>query len=176
VSHPRLPEQAPSISPRTMGRTDAGRVRETILVVEDEDFVRQVTCEVLEFEGYRVLKARSAAEAAHLFHLCGGKVQLLLTDVVLPGRNGCHLARDLVAFCPALKTLFVSGYPENEVARHGLPEKGAPYLPKPFSVAALTRMVRHVLDERKARAPRNGNGRKMESGLSPAVSRRRRRE
>jgi DNA-binding NtrC family response regulator len=129
-----------------VGRAAAGRVRETILVVEDEDFVREVTCEVLEFEGYHVLKARSAAEATRQFHFCGDDVQLLLTDVVLPGRNGCRLARELAAFCPTLKTLFVSGYPQNELARHGLTEDGASYLPKPFSVEALTRMVRHVLD------------------------------
>ena len=70
-------------------------VRETILLVEDEDFVRQVTAEVLSFGGYQVFGARTAAEAMRVFRQQRAKVQLLLTDVVLPGTNGRELARDL---------------------------------------------------------------------------------
>jgi DNA-binding NtrC family response regulator len=128
----------------------------TILLVEDQDFVREVTGEVLEFEGFRVLKARSAVEAARLFH--AGEVQLLLTDVVLPGRNGCRLAHDLVAVCPALKVVFISGYPENEIARHRLEEDGAMYLSKPFSVEGLMRVVRSALNKSNGQVPANGNG------------------
>ena len=117
----------------------------TILVVEDEDFVREVTCEVLQFEGYQVLKARSAVEAIRIFHQSGEKVQLLLTDIVLPGRNGHDLARKLRGECPGLRTLFVSGYPENDAMQKELPQPEAFYLPKPFSVESLMRMVRRVL-------------------------------
>lgn len=117
----------------------------TILVVEDEDFVREVTCEVLQFEGYQVLKARSAMEAIRIFHQSGEKVQLLLTDIMLPGRTGHDLARKLRGECPGLRTLFVSGYPENDAMQKDLPEAEAFYLPKPFSVESLMRMVRQVL-------------------------------
>jgi two-component system, cell cycle sensor histidine kinase and response regulator CckA len=169
VSGPGLRKEVPSSSPWMIGRGRAPSAGETILVVEDEDFVREVTCEVLEFEGYRVLKARSAAEATRLFHLAGDAVELLLTDIVLPGPNGCRLARELMTLCPTLKILFISGYPENEAARQGLPEDGTSYLSKPFSVEALTRMVRQVLDEDKRRAPGNGRNQEAKGNLLPAA-------
>ena len=118
-------------------------------MVEDEDFVREVTCQVLQFEGYEVLRARSAAEAMRVFHDCGKSVQLLLTDMVLPGRNGRALARDLASFCPGLKTLFVSGYPEVEIARSVGAECGV-YLAKPFSVESLMRAVKGALEDSAA--------------------------
>ncbi len=128
------------------------RAAATILLVEDENFVREVTAEVLRFAGYQVLKARTAVEAAAAFHACRENVQLLLTDVVLPGRNGRALANDLRAARPGLKTIFISGYPENEVTKHRLEEPGLFYLPKPFSVESLVKKVRQVLeeDDRKA--------------------------
>lgn len=81
----------------------------TILLVEDEDFVREVTCEVLQSSGYRVLKARNAVEATVTFRRHRQEVGLLITDVVMPGQNGRDLARELSSVCPGLKTLFVSG-------------------------------------------------------------------
>ena len=129
----------------TIERAGMDPVRETILLVEDEDFVRQVTAEVLSFGGYQVFGARTAAEAMRVFRQQRAKVQLLLTDVVLPGTNGRELARDLRLLDPALKTMFISGYPDNEVTRHGLEEPGMFYLPKPFSVESLMQKVRQVL-------------------------------
>ncbi len=129
----------------TMQRAGMDPVRETILLVEDEDFVRQVTAEVLSFGGYQVLGARTAAEAMRVFRQQRAKVQLLVTDVVLPGTNGRELARDLRLLHPALKTVFISGYPDNEVTRHSLEEPGVFYLPKPFSVESLMQKVRQVL-------------------------------
>jgi len=123
------------------------RASTTILLVEDEEFVREVTCEVLEFEGFSVLKARSAVEALRAFHL-GANVQLLLTDVVLPGRNGCRLARDLLSLDPGLKVVLISGYPENEIPRGDLPDCEAIYLSKPFSVESLMQAVRSALQSR----------------------------
>jgi response regulator RpfG family c-di-GMP phosphodiesterase len=81
----------------------------TILVVEDETFVRELTCEILQDEGYRVLKARNATEARTAFRRVKGTVRLLLTDVVLPGQDGRDLANDLRAVCPAIRTIFTSG-------------------------------------------------------------------
>jgi two-component system, cell cycle sensor histidine kinase and response regulator CckA len=117
----------------------------TILLVEDEAFVREITCEILENAGYRVLKTRNAAEAWDAFSRYKAIVRLLLTDVVLPGRNGRDLASDLRAMSPHLRTIFISGYPENAVTKNGIPEDGTFYLPKPFSMQSLTRTVRKVL-------------------------------
>ena len=83
----------------------------TILLVEDESFLREVTCEILESAGYRVLKARTAPEAISAFDEYKTIVRLLLTDVVLPGQNGCDLATDLRSISPKLKIIFTSGYP-----------------------------------------------------------------
>jgi CheY-like chemotaxis protein len=80
--------------------------------VEDESFLREVTCEILESAGYRVLKAGTAAEAISIFDEYKTVVRLLLTDVVLPGQNGRDLATDLRYVCPKLRIIFVSGYPE----------------------------------------------------------------
>jgi len=125
--------------------TGANGGHATILVVEDEDFVREVTCEVLMSAGYKVLRARTAAEALRLVREDKTTLDLLLTDIVLPGRNGHALARDLQALCRGLKTIFVSGYPENDFARHDPPGPGTFYLPKPFSVQMLLGKVDEVL-------------------------------
>lgn len=91
--------------------TDPPRGHGTILLVEDETLLREVTCEILESAGYRVLKTRNAAEAISTFGEYKAIVRLLLTDVVLPGQNGRDLANDLRAVCPKLSVLFISGYP-----------------------------------------------------------------
>jgi two-component system, cell cycle sensor histidine kinase and response regulator CckA len=125
---------------------DLPAVRDTILVVEDEAFVREAACDVLEGEGYRVLRARNAAEAHAAFRRQHGSVQLLLSDVVLPGQNGPALAKDLRAARPDLKAIFISGYPENTVTRYGLTASQISYLPKPFSAESLLGKVRQVLE------------------------------
>jgi two-component system cell cycle sensor histidine kinase/response regulator CckA len=119
----------------------------TILVVEDESFVRDVTCEILESAGYRVLKTRNAAEALRTFRRYRDEVQLLLTDVVMPGQSGCSLAQDLKAISPTLRTIFISGYPENVITRKAHNESGVVYLPKPFSGESLLQKVSQVLEE-----------------------------
>jgi CheY-like chemotaxis protein len=120
--------------------------QETILVVEDEAFVREAACDILEGEGYRVLRARNATEALATFQQQRGSVQLLLSDVVLPGQNGPALAKDLRAALPTLKAIFISGYPENSVTRYGLATGQTAYLPKPFSAESLLGKVREVLE------------------------------
>jgi DNA-binding response OmpR family regulator len=129
-----------------VAETDPPRAHGTILLVEDETFLREVTCEILESAGYRVLKTRNAAEAMSAFGEYKTIVRLLLTDVVLPGQNGRDLANDLRAICPNLRIIFISGYPENVVTRYGIQEDGMFYLPKPFSLQSLTRKVRQVLE------------------------------
>lgn len=118
---------------------------QTVLLVEDETFVREVACEVLSRAGYRVLKAGNATEALQVFREHAGAVQLLLTDVVLPDRNGCDLAQELSTMCSGVKSIFVSGYPENSITRRGLGQPGWFYLPKPFSVASLMQKIQEAL-------------------------------
>jgi two-component system, cell cycle sensor histidine kinase and response regulator CckA len=117
----------------------------TILLVEDETLVRDAAGEILRSAGYRVLAAPNAAHALHIFRGHPEGVQLLLTDVVLPDRNGCDLACELTAVSDHVKTIFISGYPENSITRKGLSHPGWFYLPKPFSAGLLLQRVREVL-------------------------------
>jgi two-component system cell cycle sensor histidine kinase/response regulator CckA len=117
----------------------------TILLVEDEAFVREVAYEILCLAGYRVLQARNATEALLTFRCHPEKVELLLTDVVLPDRNGCDLALELTTLARNVRAIFVSGYPENAVTRKGLQRPEWFYLPKPFSAASLLQKVKEVL-------------------------------
>lgn len=126
---------------------DSPRGRGTILLVEDETFLREVTCDILESAGYRVLKTRNAIEAISAFSEYKPIVRLLLTDVVLPGQNGRELANEMRSVCPNLKIIFISGYPENVVTRNAIQEDGMFYLPKPFSTQSLTHKVKQVLEQ-----------------------------
>lgn len=121
---------------------------ETILFVEDEAFVREVTCEVLQSAGYGVLTAKNAAEAALLYDQRRGEIQLLLTDVVLPGETGRSLALKLKRQNPKLKILFVTGYAEQMALQEANSEE---CLSKPFSTEVLLRRVRLVLDQTQHR-------------------------
>lgn len=116
---------------------------ETILFVEDEAFVREVTCEVLQSAGYQVLPAKNAAAAVTLYGHRAGEVKLLLTDVVLPDEAGPALAGRLQRKNPELKVLFVTGN-ANQIALYEANTEE--YLPKPFSTEVLLRKVRQVLD------------------------------
>lgn len=130
------------------GRPEGGDVRplapgtETILLVEDDDTVRDLTRQALELNGYRVFTAASPGEALEL----GDEVryELLLTDVVMPQMRGDELAKRLCRDRPGLKTLFMSGYLDSE-AQLGEAESAA-FLQKPFSLAELARTVRDLLD------------------------------
>jgi DNA-binding response OmpR family regulator len=150
VNHSQPRTETIPESDSIVGNTERHRGRGTILLVEDERFLREVTCEILESAGYRVLKAGTAAEAIFAFDEYKTIVRLLLTDVVLPGQNGRDLATDLRCVCPKLRIIFISGYPENVVTRQGLKEDGMFYLPKPFSAQSLTRKVRQVLEQQEA--------------------------
>jgi two-component system cell cycle sensor histidine kinase/response regulator CckA len=121
---------------------------ETILLVEDEAFVRDVTCEVLRSAGYRVLAARNAAEAVRIYEARSGEVELLLTDVVLPGETGDAMAGRLRREHPELKVLLVTGYAEQMGRLSGKQEE---FLAKPFSAETLLRTVRGLLDRGRLR-------------------------
>jgi CheY-like chemotaxis protein len=123
--------------------TEVSSEQETILLVEDESFVREVTCEVLRSAGYQVLAARDGAEAECIYESRGGNVDLLLSDVILPGETGRALAGKLRGKNPALKVLLVSGYGE-QIAM--LESAGEGYLAKPFSSEGLLRRVRQIMN------------------------------
>lgn len=121
---------------------------ETILFVEDEAFVRDVTSNVLRSAGYRVLTAENAAEAVRVYDAHRGGVELLLTDVVLPGETGRALAGRLRREDPELKVLLVTGYTEEMGRRETQLEE---CLAKPFSSEVLLGRVRQLLDRRGLR-------------------------
>jgi hypothetical protein len=120
---------------------------ETILLVEDEAPVRSVTRQLLERNGYTVLEAADGATAVSLVDGAAGgtHVDLLLTDVIMPGMSGRDLATQLKTRRPELRVLFMSGYTDDAVVRHGMLEPGLAYLEKPFRPATLLRKVREVL-------------------------------
>ncbi len=115
----------------------------SILLVEDENFVREVTAEILIAAGYTVLKARSAVEAVREFRRHKGEVALLLVDVVLQGKNGRDMAKELMKEEPKLKTVFISGYPESTADQGVL--RNSIYLSKPFSLGSLMQKIRDVI-------------------------------
>jgi DNA-binding NtrC family response regulator len=118
---------------------------ETILLVEDESFVREVTREVLESAGYQVFSARNAVEATNIFEQAESEIDLLLTDVILPGENGRLLGAKLQQKNPGLKILYVTGY----AAQMETKGKDNDCLAKPFSTDTLLQRVRRILDERE---------------------------
>jgi two-component system, cell cycle sensor histidine kinase and response regulator CckA len=121
-------------------------VSETILVVEDEEQVRNVTCTMLRKRGYRVLEASNPHEAIAVSTNHVGDIDLLLTDVVMPQMNGPELARTLVAARPSMKLLCMSGYTENSATRETISKAEMAYLQKPFTPTLLYKKVAEVLD------------------------------
>ena len=142
--------------PRVQDRAEALRAREstappqgseTILVVEDEDLVRQVVREALRSFGYTVLETGDAEEGARICKSHAGPIHLLMTDVIMPKMNGRALAKRLTLQRPDLKVLYMSGYTDSAIVQHGVLEPGVSFLQKPFALTALARKVRDVLDE-----------------------------
>ncbi len=124
---------------------DAGG-KETVLVVEDEDAIRQVAMRVLTRQGYTVLDAASGPEALERATAHKGRIDLLMTDMVMPGMTGPQLAQELLSRQPLLKVLFTSGYSKDAVAQQFGMTDGH-FISKPYGLAELTREVRRVLDE-----------------------------
>ena len=122
------------------------RGSETILVVEDDQFVRELAAKVLSVCGYTVLQAGAGEEALDVLDEHEGEVHLLLTDVVLQGMNGRELAEGLISRSPHTKVLYMSGYTGNAIVQHGVIEKGIEFIQKPFSPKSLAGKVRKVLD------------------------------
>jgi CheY-like chemotaxis protein len=120
---------------------------ETILVVEDEDALRKMACEVLTLYGYSTIEASDGKNALELVKKSKQNiVDLLLTDVIMPEMSGKELANRLLHKYPRLKILYISGYTDNAIVHHGILDKGISFLQKPFSPQALANKIREVLD------------------------------
>lgn len=119
---------------------------ETILLVEDEESVRELVSKVLQRNGYTILEARHGEEAVDLCTKFEGDIHLLVTDVVMPRMSGREVAETLQPTRPTMKVLYLSGYTDDEVVRHGVLESMTAFLQKPFTPDALARKVRDVLD------------------------------
>lgn len=129
---------------------------ETILLVDDEDTVRRFSARVLSRHGFEVVSAANAEEALSAAESRGYLIDLLLTDVMMPGMNGRQLAEVLLARCLSLRVLFMSGYAENVLASSVGLLPGAAFLGKPFKPKALVSKVREVLDTPPGADPRTG--------------------
>jgi CheY-like chemotaxis protein len=119
-----------------------------VLVVEDEPQVRAITVRVLRGEGYRVLVAGSGGEALEVAGATLDPVDLVVSDVVMPGMDGRTAVDALRSLHPSMRVLFVSGYPEADFAGRGVLEPGVEFLQKPFTPAALLARVHRILDAR----------------------------
>ena len=128
---------APSFQPVADNRT--------ILLVEDEPMLLDMTATMLQFLGFTVLPVASPEEAMLLIERHDGAIDLLLTDVVMPRMNGRDLAARIQAIYPDLQCLFMSGYTANVIAHHGVLEEGVHFLQKPFAVRDLSRKIREIL-------------------------------
>jgi PAS domain S-box-containing protein len=142
---PRAAETAPSMR-SSPGLLKVPKGTETVLLVEDEDAVRTLARLVLQSSGYTVLEARDGQEGLGVAQQHPGTIQLLVTDLVMPRMSGRQLADLLTDTRPSLQVLFLSGYTDEAVLRHGGTDAGVALLQKPFSPIGLARKVREVLD------------------------------
>ncbi len=142
--------------PRVRGQVDskpgaveipaAGRGTETILLVEDEEAVRELASRILSAKGYSVVAAKSTKEAEQFSEKHAGEIHLLLTDIIMPVTSGRELARRITGRHPRTRVLYMSGYTDNVLAQGGVLEAGLSFLQKPFTPSALVQKVRDVLD------------------------------
>jgi CheY-like chemotaxis protein len=123
---------------------------ETILLVEDEDAVRHLARQVLEMQGYTVLEARNGIEALAVADGQTSRIDLLLTDVVMPEMSGRALVESMRAIRPDIAVLYMSGYTDDAIVRQGVLEPGTAFLSKPFTLEILVRKVQEVLAARSS--------------------------
>jgi CheY-like chemotaxis protein len=139
-------ESAGNGPPAETARPAAAPSQGTVLVVDDEPDVRAMISRTLREEGYRVWEAGTADEALAAMPRHGVPLDLLVTDVVMPGMGGKELANQLRKLYPAVGVLFTSGHPDHVVYQHGLLERGQPFLQKPYSPDILVARMRQLLE------------------------------
>ncbi|MDP9259982.1 MAG: response regulator [Actinomycetota bacterium] len=142
---PRANAPVVRLEPRSLA-TRAPCGSETILLVEDEELVRRLECEVLKSRGYTVLEAVGSGHAIEVSRAHRGVIHLLLTDVVMPGMSGDELARRLTSERPDMKVIFASGYAADVIAHRGILNAGTAFLAKPLTPMSIASKVREVLD------------------------------
>ncbi|HEY8240337.1 MAG TPA: ATP-binding protein, partial [Kiritimatiellia bacterium] len=137
------PSDAAELEPPKVGLLSG---HETILVVEDEDLVRKLTCAMLQKQGYKIIAARHGDEALRLAATYDGPIDLVLSDVVMPGIKVEEMAERILDQRPGLKLLYMSGHPESTIIHLGVFSGSMPLLKKPFTAAELGKKVRESLD------------------------------
>ncbi len=122
---------------------------QTILLVEDNVHVRELTDKILQNKGYSVLSASNGKEALALIQREGALADLLLTDVIMPEMNGSELYQNALEICPELKVIYMSGYTDNIISQHGILDQGLNFINKPFTEKELTTQINRVLSEQR---------------------------
>lgn len=144
ISFPKMEQESETVAQKKRVKEVAGK--ETILVVEDENDVREIACTMLQRRGYTVVSAASFHEAEKFCRTYPGAIHLLLTDVVLKEIGGLELAQALLTIRPELRIIYMSGYTDDVVLEHGIRNSQVAFLPKPFTTEELASKVREVLD------------------------------
>ncbi len=142
---PRVDETADQVKAVSRPRP-APKGTDTVLLVEDEDQVRGILHEILDGEGYRVLSASNGEDALRIAEQHSGTIHLMVSDVVMPHMSGRELAERLTPIRPEMKVLYMSGYTDDAIVRHGLLDEKIEFVQKPFDAATIARKVRQVLD------------------------------
>ena len=142
---PRVDDALPAAKP-WLARVSAPRGTETLLLVEDDDVVRALSRHVLASCGYAVLEATNGEHALRVVAEHAGAIHTVITDVVMPGMGGRQLTEHLIKLYPKVKVLYVSGYTDDAILRHGILTHQVNFLQKPFSPFALAKKVREILD------------------------------
>ncbi len=134
-----------------VGQRELPRGHEKVLIVEDDDQLRHLTQQILEENGYQVMSAANGAEALRLLQNCETGFDLVITDVVMPLMSGTELAEQIALLEPPPKVLYMSGYTDDSIVRHGVLQHKAFFLQKPFTAVSLAEKVREVLDDNETR-------------------------
>jgi CheY-like chemotaxis protein len=147
---PRVAQQLPSISSETIVESRLPVGPETILLVEDEDMVRSLLAELLSACGYNVLEASDGLSGVALYQKHSERIDLLLTDLVMPKMGGREVAEKLHEENPDLPVLFISGYTDDDIVRGGVESSDVRFLQKPFTLEEVSRTIRQLLDEKES--------------------------
>lgn len=147
IFFPQIDARARSpVQEKEPGENAASGGNETVLLVEDEEIIRRLVARALAANGYAVLPSADGQEALRVLERHGKAVDLLITDVVMPGMSGRELARVIASKNMARRTLFISGFTDDAIIQHGVLEPGLAFMNKPFTPEALLRKMREILD------------------------------